>query len=119
VITVATTTISVLRVPADPERDPLDPQPPAEVIASGIRAHISTARGSEEVASGGSQEVVYFRMSCDPTDLQHTDQVRDEQTDEVYDVLWARERRGLGLDHVQAGMKQVAGVVSEPRVVMR
>ena len=113
-IPVHTTTISVLRVPADPERDPLDPQPPAAVIASGVRAHISTSRGSEAVASGGSQEVVYFRMSCDPTDLVHTDQVQDEQTGELYEVTWARFRVGMGLDHTQAGMKQVSGVVSAP-----
>ncbi|MCK9496594.1 MAG: hypothetical protein M0R75_14020 [Dehalococcoidia bacterium] len=115
----ATTTIAVLRVPADPARDPLDPKPPAAVIACGVPAHISTSRGSEEVSSGGSQEVVYFRMSCAVTDLRSTDQVRDEVTGEVYEVTWARERRGLGLDHTQAGLKQVAGVVSEPRFTSR
>lgn len=108
-VPVATTTIAVLRVPFDPARDPYDAKPAAEVIASGLRAHISTPRGREQIA-GGSQEVVEFRLSCDPVDLRHTDQVRDEQTDAVYDVTWARVRRGLGLDHIEAGLKQVAGV---------
>ena len=111
-ISVATTTISVLRVPSDPTRDPLDPQPEAEVVASKVRAHISTSRGSERVSSGGAQEVVYFRLSCDPTDIRYEDQVRDETTGEVYEVEWARQRIGLGLDHTQCGLKQVAGVVS-------
>ena len=103
-----TTTIAVLRVPADSARDPYGAQPAAEVIASGIRAHISTPRGREQTA-GGSQEVVEFRLSCDPVDLRHTDRVRDEQADALYEVTWARTRKGLGLDHVEAGLKQVTG----------
>ena len=104
-----TTTITVLRVPANPARDPYDAKPVAELIASGIRAHISTPRGREQTA-GGSQEVVEFRLSCDSVDLRHTDQVRDEQTDALYEVTWARDRQGLGPDHVEAGLKQVTGV---------
>ena len=104
-----TTTIGVLRISADPARDPYDAKPAAEVIASGIRAHISTPRGREQTA-GGSQEVVEFRLSCDPVDLRHTDEVQDEQTGALYEVTWARVRQGLGLDHIEAGLKQVAGV---------
>ena len=104
-----TTTIAVLRIPADSARDPYDAKPAAAVVASGIRAHISTPRGREQTA-GGSQEVVEFRLSCDPVDLRHTDQVQDEETDALYEVTWARIRQGLGLDHVEAGLKQVAGV---------
>jgi hypothetical protein len=117
-IPVSTTTIAVLRIDADPTRDPTDAQPPAAVIASGVRAHISTSRGIEATSTGASQEIVYFRMSCDPVDLSNADQVRDEATGEVYDVLWSRPRTGAipGLDHVQAGLRQVSGVVSEPRL---
>ena len=104
-----TTTIAVLRVPADPARDPYDAKPAADVVASSIRAHISTPRGREQTA-GGSQEVVEFRLSCDPVDLRHTDQVQDEQTNALYEVTWARVRQGLGLDHIEAGLKQVAGI---------
>jgi hypothetical protein len=113
-IPVATTRITVLRVPADPERDPTDAQPDAEVVRSGVRAHISTSRGREVIGGASTQEVVYFRLSCDPVDIQKDDQVRDEQTDEVYEVEWARLRQGLGLDHEEAGLKQVKGVVSQP-----
>lgn len=105
-----TTTISVLRVPADSARDPYDAQPAAEVVASGIRAHISSPSGREHT-EGGSQEVVEFRLSCDPVEIRHTDRVQDEQTGAVYEVTWARERQGLRLDHTQAALKQVTGVV--------
>ena len=108
-IPLATTQISVLRVAADPARDPYDAKPAAAVIASGISAHISTPNGHEQTA-GGSQEVVEFRLSCDPVDLRYTDQVQDEQADALYEVTWARTRQGLGLDHVEAGLKQVNGV---------
>lgn len=108
-IPLATTQISVLRVAADPTRDPYDAQPAPAVLASGVRAHISTPNGREQTA-GGSQEVVEFRMSCDPVDLRHTDQVQDEGSGAIYEVTWARAREGLGLDHVEAGLKQVAGV---------
>ena len=106
-----TTTISVLRLPTDPARDPYDPQPSPEVVASGVRAHISSPSGRERVA-GGSQEVVEFRLSCDPVEIRHTDQVQDEQTSALYEVTWARTRAGLGLDQTQAGLKQVTGVVA-------
>ena len=108
-ILLATTQISVLRVAADSARDPYDAQPAPAVLASGVRAHISTPNGREQTA-GGSQEVVEFRLSCDPVDLRHTDQVQDKQTDALYEVTWARLRQGLGLDHVEAGLKQVSGV---------
>lgn len=114
-ITVVTTTISVLRYPIDPTADPTDPRLEPSVIASGVRAHISTSRGSEEVGSGATQEIVTFRLSCDPTDLTNDDVVRDEQSGEEYEVLWARHREGLGLSHTQAAMRQVSGVVSHPR----
>ncbi|MFA7297319.1 MAG: hypothetical protein WC211_09090 [Dehalococcoidia bacterium] len=104
-----TTTVSVLRLPADPSRDPYDAQPTPEVVASGIRAHISSPSGRERV-EGGSQEVVEFRLTCDPVDLRHTDQVQDEQTSALYEVTWARTREGLGLDQTQGGLRQVSGV---------
>lgn len=109
-IPVATTSIRILR-PAGADEPYETPGTPT-VVATGVRAHISTSRGTENVA-GGSQEIVYFRMSCDPVDLQHQDRVEDEATGLIYNVEWARLRRGLGLDHVEAGMKQVEGAISQ------
>lgn len=112
-VPLATTTVTISRIAADPDRDPYDAPPDPTDVASGVRAHISTATGTEAVA-GGSQEVVNFRMSCDPFDggLLHTDTVSDDTSGEVYDVVWAVARFGVGLDHFQAGLRQVSGVVS-------
>lgn len=118
-IPVATTTIEVLRLPADPTRDPEDPQPAPVSVASGVRAHISTSRGREVVQGQSTQEIVEFRLSCDTADIQQDDQVRDEATGEVYHVMWARSRSGLGLEHTQAGLKQVSGNVAAPRMAAR
>lgn len=110
-IPIQTTTISVIRPNAADE--PYETPGATSTIASGIRAHISTSRG-DEADVGGDQEVVIFRLSCDPTDVAHRDQIRDEATGDVYEVEWARLRRGFGLDHVEAGLRQVEGVVSRP-----
>lgn len=116
-IPVATTTIKVERTPVDGTLDPYDPQPEPDVIASGVRAHISTARGSEDRA-GSDRSIVNFRLSCDQFDagLLHTDTVTDEQSGEVYEVRWAVARNVTGLAHFQAGMDQISGVVSTPRM---
>lgn len=111
-IPLSTTTITIQR--ADPADEPYEDESPRTTVASGVKAHISTSRGSEAVV-GGDQEVVYFRLTCDPCDLKHTDQVTDDVTGLVYDVEWARLRRGLGMDHVEAGLRQVEGVVSTPQ----
>lgn len=115
-IPVATTTVTVKRVPSDPDRDPYDPQPDPVVVVSGVRAHITTARGSED-RGGSDRSHVHFRMSCDQYagGLLHTDTVEDEQSGEVYEVKWAVARTALGLDHIQAGMDQISGVVSTVR----
>ena len=105
-IPLATTTISVL--PGTTSGDPYDSDPSDTPTATGVRAHISTGSGDETVR-GGQQEVVTFRLSCDPVELSHTNRVKDEATDEVYEVVWARSRTGLDLDHVQAGLRMVKG----------
>ena len=112
-IALATTTIAVLRKPADANRDPYDAQPAAAVVVAGVRAHISSGAGNETVR-GGSQSEITDRLGCDPVELLHTDQVRDETTLEVYDVVWARRRLGNGLDHTDAGLRQVRGLVNAP-----
>lgn len=113
-----TTTITIKRdAPGAPD-DPYDAQPPRVEIATGIRAHISTSTGFEVVA-GGSQEIVSFRMDCDPVSLTNLDIVIDETTEEEYEVTWARIRHGLGLDHVEAGLKQITGVISGPTATTR
>lgn len=108
-----TTFIKVVRYsPANPGgQDPYEPKIPNSelTIAENVRAQISSPTGKEIVA-GGSQEIVQFQLSCDPVDLRNTDQVIDQTTGEKYEVIWARKRTGLSLDHTRAALKQVSGL---------
>lgn len=108
-ITLATTTITVLRVADDPDRDPYDPPPAASEVATGVRAHIGSATGREQ-AVGGQQSVTDLRLVCDPVDLRHTDQVRDDTTGETFEVVWVKQRTGLNLDHTAAYVRHVEGL---------
>lgn len=110
-IPLATTTISVHRYNLD-DVDPYDPPPTPTTVAVGVRAVISSPSGTEQVA-GGQQEIVTFRLDCDPVDLQHRDQIVDDTTGDVFDVVWARDRTGLGLDYTQADLRRVAGPFEE------
>lgn len=107
-----TTFIRILRAEPDSGADPTDPQPEPTIVAENIRASISSPSGREQVASGASQAVVEFGLSCDPCDLLGTDQVQDQTTEAIYEVVWARRRTGFGLDHIHGSLKQVSGVVS-------
>lgn len=108
-IPLSTTTITVWRTTEDPLVDPYDAnsQPDASV-ATGVRAQISSPTGRERNI-GGTQEIVEFSLSCDPVDLLNTDQVEDETTHEMYQVVWVAQRRGFGLDHTRAGLRKVVG----------
>jgi hypothetical protein len=107
-----TTTIRVLRITNDPYADPADvDSAPADVIASGVRANISSPTGRERNI-GGTQEVVEFSLSCDPVDLVNTDTVIDETTGIVYGVSWVTQRVGFGLAHTRAGLKTVKGLAA-------
>lgn len=105
-IPLATTTITVARVPADPDRDPADEQPAAETVTAGVRAHLSGITGNENFPT---QEVITRKLACDPTDLEHGDTITDDTTGAVYTVVYAEPRVGLNLDHVEAGLKKVEG----------
>lgn len=102
-IPVATTTITILATTGDPYEESAP-----TVVASGIRAHIGQPGGSE-IRGGGSQSDVSDKLDADPCTLDHTMQVRDDTTGVVFDVVWVRDRRGLGLDHIEAGLRQVVG----------
>lgn len=113
-IPLALTTITVRRIPVDPARDPYDAEPEPFIVASGVRAVISSPSArSGEVLAGGSQEHTYFSLACDPVDLTHRDRVLDDRTGEEYEVEWARTRNALGgLDHTQAALYQIRGIPS-------
>ncbi len=102
-----TTTISVLR-PVDTDPYEASATAPA-IVAQGVRAHISVPNiGSSQIV-GGQQSVVEPRLTCDVCDLRHTDEVKDDTTGRIFQVSWVQERLGLGLDHLEAGLRIVEG----------
>lgn len=104
-ITLATTTVTVQTGSEDE---------PGEGItwttgARHVRAHFSTPSGSELARPGGGMTTITATALLDPCTVSHTDRLVDDQTGEVWQVEWCRTRRGLGLDHVEAGVKRVEG----------
>lgn len=111
-IPLATTTITVTRNTLLATADPYDPVTASpETVASAVRAHLSAPGGFETQRGQSAQEDVAWRLSCDPCDLTNDCTVTDDNTGDTYEVEWARIRLGLGLDHVAAALRQVAGVV--------
>lgn len=111
-IPVATTTISVERVELLATSDPYDPATASpETVASGVRAHLSSPGGIELQRGASSQEDVSWRLACDPCDITADCVIVDDATGDRYEVEWARLRTGLGVDHIEAALRQVTGVV--------
>lgn len=108
-VPIATTTVTVTSQ-AEPE--------PGEGIttavrASAVRAVIAAPNGTEQAAPGGGAERIDAILDCDPiVGLAHTDVVTDDDTGLTYEVAWVADRRGLGLDHVRAGLVKVKGRVA-------
>ena len=107
-IPLATTTVTIMRVPPDSTLDGYDTQPAAQTVASRVRAHIGNPAGTQNIVAG-DRTVVQFPIDTDPTDLQADDTVTDDQTGEVYRCIFARTRHGLGLDHTKGALEQVGG----------
>lgn len=103
----ATTTIRVERPTTGGDPYEIDAAP--TVVSRGTAAHIGQPSGTEAQA-GGELETITDVLLCEAgIDLQHTDLVVDEATDQRYRVQWVRARRGLGLDHVKAGLVTYQG----------
>ena len=107
-IPLATTTVAVRRSDQDGTKDLTDTLVWTDV-RTGVRAVIGSPSGSE-VRVRGSQSIVTHRLDCDPIDLDHADRIVDEQTGDVYEVLFATRRSGLGLDHTVAALQIVQDV---------
>jgi hypothetical protein len=106
VIPLSSTTITVKEVPTDATRDGYDVLPAATILASGVRAVISSPGGRERRA-GGSQQDSSMHLDCDPCPLTHRSTVTDEKTGTVYTVNWVEARNGMGLDRMEAGLQRV------------
>lgn len=112
----ASTTISVLRMPAaqqDAEPYQTDTEATRTVIATGVRAVIWSP-GSErqrKQVKGGEQALIKARLTCDVTDLKVQDWVKDAVTGEIWKIDSVLKRVVLGLDHMQAELYLFRGVV--------
>ena len=104
-----TTTGSVLRPPSG---DPYETAAAPTVVATGIAAHVSSPTGSEVDAGGQLERIDAVLFTEADTDLRHTDLWRDDGTGDVYRVAWLRLRRGLGLNHLKAGLVAYSGAAA-------
>lgn len=109
-IPLSTTTIDVLRAPAnsgydEPYSGGSDPAGWA-TVATNIRAVIHHPTGNLDLA-GGQQNVVNYGLVCDPVDLVHTDQIYDRSSKRTYRLTWFMAYP----EHVEAGMRDVEGEV--------
>lgn len=101
-----TTTATIER--PDAAGDPYETASTA-VVAAGVPAHVSAPSGADR-AVGGDLEVITATCYLPAgTDVAHYDRITDAGTAAVFDVVWVRERQGLGLDHVVAGVRAVQG----------
>lgn len=83
---------------------------PQGTVARNLRANIGSPGGTEQIL-GGNQENMSFRMQCDPVDLLPTDQVLDERTGVVYDVVTTVDRAAFpGREYTQVTLSRSRGV---------
>ena len=98
----ATTTITV--------QSPIQAEPYEALtwatVAAGVRAVIGEPDGRESTATGAASTVT-DRLTADPVALTHDMQVIDDTTGDIYAVVWAVRRIGLGLEHTTAGLRKV------------
>lgn len=101
----ATTTISVQTTAAsgDPYEDAV-----VSAGAAHVRAHIGSPNGRERIV-GGQKETLDAALDCDPCAITHLNRIVDDVTGERFEVVWIKSRQGLGLDHMEGGLRRVSG----------
>lgn len=104
---ISNTTISVMRSVSTDDSLPIDS--PA-VLASHIAAVIRPKSSGREDQVGGSKALSTYLLNADTNDLRHTDLVLDESSQQLFDVIFAVYRAGLGLDHMYAELQLVQGM---------
>lgn len=107
-IPLATTTVTVTRVPPDATRDGYDAPPAPVTVASGIRATISGPKSRVNLA-GGQRVVSDASFHTDPADIQPGDTLTDATSGRAYSVLWAQQRYELGLGYCYGDLRIVSG----------
>lgn len=82
-------------------------------VAAAVPARVSAPTG-RETRGLGAQETVDAVLYVDASvDVRRGDTVSDDVTGDRWQVTWTRVRRGLGLDHVVAGLTATTGSVGD------
>lgn len=106
-IPLATTTVTVTEPgTADLWAEPYGPAGVRTVTASGIRAVIDLAAGTQQVA-GGEQAIWDFDLTCDPVPISRLAHVQDDTTGADYRVMSVMTYP----QHVEARLRLVEGEV--------
>lgn len=108
-IPLATTTITVLRLPASSDYDEPysgDTDVQRTPAAQRVRAVIDRPTGAAEIA-GGQQNVADYGLKCDYVELTYLDHIQDDTTGRIYRITWFIAYP----DHVEAGIRDVEGEV--------
>lgn len=102
-IPLATTTVT-WRSMAEPE--PGEGRTPT-VLAAAVPAHIGAPNGAE---TAGTEQVDAVCWSAPIDGAHHADQLVDDTTGEVWEIVAVFQRRGLGQDHTRAQLRRTTGV---------
>lgn len=79
---------------------------------SALPAHVSAPSGRDSIVGGDAETVTAVAYLQPGVTIRHDDLVTDDRSGIVHEVVWVRERVGLGLGHVHVGMRAVRGGAS-------
>lgn len=82
-------------------------EPPTYAEIGRRRGHVSSPSGQQT----NSTEVVDAVVYCEPLAFTHEARITDLTTSDVWNVVWVRQRVGLGLDHTEAGVRRGTGAI--------
>jgi hypothetical protein len=105
-VLIVTTTVTLTRPAAD--GDPYE-APTLTTTAAGVPAHISSPSGDDLKVGGDKEVITAVAYLPAGTDVVRTDRITDDNQGTAWEVSWLQARRGLGLDHVQVGLRVVSG----------
>lgn len=108
-IPLATTKITVLRLPSSSDYDEPyggDTDVGRTPTAQHVRAVIDRPTGTAEIA-GGQQNIADYGLKCDFVELTYLDHIQDETTGRIFRITWFLAYP----EHVEAGIRDVEGEV--------
>jgi hypothetical protein len=105
---ITSTNVTVYRLVNDMSDDTATPV--YQVTASAVDAVIGREGGLEKLVGGDEEDIQARGDFPFDLDISNLDRVKDEVTGDVWDVMWTMKRTGLGLDHIEVGLRKVIGV---------